>query len=41
MVGGVPVVTAPAEIDVTTAGQLRAMPATKQYAHYIPMEGSS
>ena len=25
MVGGVPVVTAPAEIDVTTAGQLRAM----------------
>jgi len=25
MVGGVPVVTPPAEIDVTTAGQLRAM----------------
>ena len=25
MAGGVPVVTAPAEIDVTTAGQLRAM----------------
>jgi anti-sigma B factor antagonist len=25
MVGGVPVVTAPAEIDVTTAGQLRTM----------------
>ena len=25
MTGGVPVVTAPAEIDVTTAGQLRAM----------------
>jgi anti-sigma B factor antagonist len=25
MVGGVPVVTAPTEIDVTTAGQLRAM----------------
>lgn len=25
MVGGVPVVTAPAEIDVTTAGQLRAI----------------
>jgi anti-sigma B factor antagonist len=25
MVGGVPVVTAPAEIDITTAGQLRAM----------------
>jgi anti-sigma B factor antagonist len=25
MVGGMPVVTAPAEIDVTTAGQLRAM----------------
>ena len=25
MVGGVPVVTAPGEIDVTTAGQLRAM----------------
>jgi anti-sigma B factor antagonist len=25
MVGGVPVVTAPAEIDVTTAGQLRGM----------------
>ena len=25
MIGGVPVVTAPAEIDVTTAGQLRAM----------------
>jgi anti-sigma B factor antagonist len=25
MVGGVPVVTAPAEIDVTTAGQLRSM----------------
>jgi hypothetical protein len=25
MTGGVPVVTAPAEIDITTAGQLRAM----------------
>ena len=25
MVGGVPVVTAPAEIDATTAGQLRAI----------------
>jgi anti-sigma B factor antagonist len=25
MAGGVPVVTAPAEIDITTAGQLRAM----------------
>jgi anti-anti-sigma factor len=25
MAGGVPVVTAPAEIDVTTAGQLRAV----------------